>query len=314
MPAGTYYLKIDGVGANDPVTNGYSDYGSIGQYTLDGSIPSAGAPVVIANASPATGMVPLTVQLSSAGSYDADGGNVTFSWSSSDGFASTDPNPVLVCVTPGIRTVTLTVTDDEGMSAVTTLQLNAQDTPPAAPTALSAVAVSSSQINLTWADNSSNESGFRVERSTDGINFTEIATVGVGVTSFSNTGLASSTAYSYRVRAYNESGNSTFAGPVSASTPASVPAAPSKLTARAASQTQINLTWLDNAGNETGYYVERSLTGSGGWTRIASLAANSKAFNDAGLTRNTRYYYRVQANGSAGVSPYSATANTTTKR
>src|SRR5262249_52131646 len=72
---------------------------------------------------------------------------------------------------------------------------------PAAPTNLTATAVSSSQINLTWQDNSSNETGFLIERSTDGVHWTLVATVGHNVTSYSDTGLSRRTKYYYRVRA-----------------------------------------------------------------------------------------------------------------
>ena len=51
--------------------------------------------------------------------------------------------------------------------------------PPAAPTGLSAAA-GVNQIALAWADNSANEDGFRVERSTDGVTFSPLATVGAG--------------------------------------------------------------------------------------------------------------------------------------
>jgi hypothetical protein len=70
--------------------------------------------------------------------------------------------------------------------------------------------VSSSQINLSWTDNSNNETGFKVERSTDGTTFTQIATVGANVTMYGNTGLSALTEYDYRVRAYNVGGNSTY--------------------------------------------------------------------------------------------------------
>jgi hypothetical protein len=79
---------------------------------------------------------------------------------------------------------------------------------PDAPTDLVARAVSSTQIDLTFADNSSNELGFRIERSLDGFFFTEIATVGSNVTTFSDTGLTPLTTYFYRVLAFNNFGNS----------------------------------------------------------------------------------------------------------
>jgi hypothetical protein len=83
-------------------------------------------------------------------------------------------------------------------------------TKPVAPSDLVATAISSSQIDLVWRDNSSNEDGFKIERSTNGTTFTQIATVGTGVKSYSNTGLAANTWYYYRVRAYNAAGNSAY--------------------------------------------------------------------------------------------------------
>jgi hypothetical protein len=79
---------------------------------------------------------------------------------------------------------------------------------PAPPSDLSATAVSSTQINLSWTDNSFDEQGFRVERSLDGSNFVEIATLNPNVAAFSDTGLTPNTTYFYRVRAFNSFGNS----------------------------------------------------------------------------------------------------------
>jgi 3-mercaptopyruvate sulfurtransferase SseA len=78
--------------------------------------------------------------------------------------------------------------------------------------------VSSSQINLSWTDNSNNETGFKVERSKNGRGFSQIATVGANVTTYTDTGLKASTTYRYRVRAYNAGGNSTYSNIASATT------------------------------------------------------------------------------------------------
>jgi Fibronectin type III domain len=76
---------------------------------------------------------------------------------------------------------------------------------------LTATAVSSSEIDLSWTDNSDNETEFKVERSTDaGITFIQIATVDADVTTYPDTGLAPSTTYSYRVRASNSTGDSDY--------------------------------------------------------------------------------------------------------
>lgn len=89
---------------------------------------------------------------------------------------------------------------------------------PSAPTELSATAVSKSQITLAWADASLNEEGFKIERSNDGKTFTQIASVGAGVTRFTNNNLSANKLYYYRVRAYNVGGNSGFTNVASART------------------------------------------------------------------------------------------------
>jgi hypothetical protein len=99
---------------------------------------------------------------------------------------------------------------------------------PVAPNGLTAVAVSDTQINLTWVDNSNNETGFRVERrvvppselapGSETNNFTQIAEVGAGVTSYADTGCAAATSYEYRVLAYNNAGCSTYSGVVGTNT------------------------------------------------------------------------------------------------
>jgi hypothetical protein len=79
---------------------------------------------------------------------------------------------------------------------------------PNPPSDLTATAVSQTQINLTWKDNSGDEQGFRIQRSTDGFNFTEIATVGQNVTTFSDTTVIANTLFFYRVVAFNGFGSS----------------------------------------------------------------------------------------------------------
>jgi len=92
-------------------------------------------------------------------------------------------------------------------------------TAPAAPSGLQATVVSSSQINLSWTDNSSNEDNFKIEYSTNGgTSWTVLATTAANTTSYSNTGLTAATAYSYRVYAVNTTGNSAYSGVVTATT------------------------------------------------------------------------------------------------
>lgn len=93
--------------------------------------------------------------------------------------------------------------------------------PSVAASDLSATAVSSSRINLSWSDNSSNEDGFRIERKTDiSGTYSQIASTKPNITSYSNTDLAVSTTYYYRVSAYNTNGNSAYSNEANATTSA----------------------------------------------------------------------------------------------
>jgi titin len=177
-------------------------------------------------------------------------------------------------------------------------------TPPVAPSGLQAQVASGTQINLSWEDNSTDETGFRVERSSGGGAFVQVALTGAGVTTYQNMGLTAGTSYSYRVIATNAAGDSAASNTATAITP-TVPVAPSGLTAATISSTQINLTWADNATDEVGYRILRS-TDNATFGQIAQLPAGTTAFQSTGLQADTIYYFQVLAYNSAGESGFSA--------
>jgi Fibronectin type III domain len=203
---------------------------------------------------------------------------------------------------------------DSAYSAVVSASTPATVAVPAAPSGLVASPTSTSSIALSWIDNSSNETGFKIERAASATGtFTQISQVGAGSTTFADSGLAAATGYSYRVRATNSAGDSAYSAVVSASTPATVtiPAAPSGLVASASVRNSIELSWIDNSNNETGFKIERG-TSRGSFTQIATTSANVVNYRDAGLNASTTYYYQVRATNSAGDSAYTALALATT--
>ncbi|HEX8676735.1 MAG TPA: kelch repeat-containing protein, partial [Segetibacter sp.] len=98
--------------------------------------------------------------------------------------------------------------------------------PPVAPSALTATAISSSQINLKWRDNAKNETSYTVQRATASAGpFAVIATLGANAVSYSNTGLTAAKTYYYRVKANNTAGSSAYSNTASATTPAAIASA-----------------------------------------------------------------------------------------
>ena len=186
---------------------------------------------------------------------------------------------------------------------------------PPAPTGLTVSAVTSSEISLRWTDNANNESGYKIERSTDGRNFYPVGGTIADSTSYRNIGLSAGKRYYYRVYAWNGTANSALSNTVSAvpgqSTPGGTPSAPTGLTASAVSSSQINLSWTDNATNENGYRVERSTDGVT-WSLFSNFGVNQNSAGVTNLSPGTRYYFRVQALGSSANSGWSNVANTTT--
>ncbi len=92
------------------------------------------------------------------------------------------------------------------MGLATTLTTSAQTTAPAAPSSLTATAITHNKINLTWVDNSANETGFRIRRTEDGVNYHEIANLKTDITAYRDAGVRASTTYTYTVSAYNAIG------------------------------------------------------------------------------------------------------------
>jgi len=182
---------------------------------------------------------------------------------------------------------------------------------PNPPSNLIATAVGATKIQLTWTDNSSDEQGFSIERKTGTGSFLWIANVGVGVTTYENTGLSQNTQYFYQIKAYNGSNYSTYSNEANATT--FTLNAPSNLSVSAVSYTQITLTWTDNSSEETGFKIERKTGETDTYSQVGTTGANTTTFTNNGLSQGTVYFYRVQAVSGTNNSAYSNEAKATTK-
>lgn len=188
-----------------------------------------------------------------------------------------------------------------------TITISDPVTPPTAPSGFAAAASALSsnppRVRLTWIDNSTNESGFEIEKGGPGI-FPNIL-VGPNIREYVDTAVLADTTYLYKIRAVNAAGNSDpgwAQAPVSVTTPGILPKAPSGLTADMTVPGQVGLSWTNNSVNETGFYIQRA-TGAGLFVQIATALAGSTGYSDTTVVLGTQYSYRVVAYNTYGSSP-----------
>jgi hypothetical protein len=136
----------------------------------------------------------------SVGSLANDGASVAVPFTSR---TITSVTFTITSVSNSARNIGLSEIEVYGVQAATA-------TPPAAPTGLTATAISASQINLAWTDNATNETAYRIERSLDGTTLTLLTMPGANVSTYADTGLTASTTYYYRVLASNSAGSSAY--------------------------------------------------------------------------------------------------------
>ena len=194
---------------------------------------------------------------------------------------------------------------------------------PSAPSNLTATANSSTQVELSWQDNSNNEKRFYIYRksltsstvsdSLTNSEYSQIGYVGANSNGAYDTELSPATTYSYKVTAWNNSGESDFSNEATITTPAeqTIPNAPSNLAATVMGCYQIDLNWQDNSDNEDGFKVFRLSGASTTYSEVADLPANSTFYSNLGLYADWVYSYYIQAYNSAGSSTSNSASATT---
>jgi hypothetical protein len=183
------------------------------------------------------------------------------------------------------------------------------------PSHLATQELPSGDIQVSWQDNSDNESAFELSRSSTGPSgaYAVLATLNANASSYQDTTVAGSGEYCYRVRALGPSGTTPSAFSSPSCIQATPPSAPTELTA-SATFGQVDLSWTDNSNDEAGFEIWKSVNGeNGSFTLEASVAADVTAYSSTGLQDGAAYCYRVRATGPKGVaSDFSNTACATT--
>ena len=87
-------------------------------------------PIVSLSANPTSGVTPLSVAFSSAGSLDPDGDAITYRWDFGDGAMSSAANPTHIYTTNALRTASLTIEDSHGAQAITNTVIQAGNQKP----------------------------------------------------------------------------------------------------------------------------------------------------------------------------------------
>jgi uncharacterized protein YxeA len=176
---------------------------------------------------------------------------------------------------------------------------------PKAPTNLKATSLSASQIKLTWTDNSTDNTGFKIYRKVGSGSWTVLPTTppanAVSYTDNNASDNTSATAYSYYIKACKDA----LCSPNTNT--AVVPYKPTGLTATAVSSSQVNLTWTDTSNNETGFQLYRKsgdCASPNSWSLVATKEANSTSHSNKGLSSGQTYSYRIRAYSRSGSAPY----------
>lgn len=174
----------------------------------------------------------------------------------------------------------------------------------AAPTTLTSSVPSPGghkQINVNWAYSSTIQNGFILERSTSSTTgFASIAWIGATLRSYvDNENVLSNTTYYYRLRASNDSGQSSPSSTTSKTTLMTPPGEPRDLKPTGRTATSIALAWIANSSNAEGFRVERS-DNCQNYSTVATLNSSTITYNDSTVASSKKYCYKVKAYTQSG--------------
>jgi len=172
---------------------------------------------------------------------------------------------------------------------------------PAAPSNLTGTVISGSEIDISWTNNANNATAVLIDRSTDGVNFSQIASVSATTTTYHDTSLSPGNTYYYEVQATNAAGNSAFSNVFQAST-LTAPPPPTNLVATNITTTEVDLSWTNVATDATGIKILEQLGSNSSRVIANGLAPTTTSYKITGLTPGSPYLFEVDALNSNGPS------------
>ena len=183
--------------------------------------------------------------------------------------------------------------------------------PPDNPTGLKIIPINENSLTLMWTD-VLRETGYKLYRK-DGETgiYRVIRSLDANTVIIDENSLSPYIEYFYKVKAYNEYGESGFSNEVS-SKGTSQTIAPSNLQAQALGATTVLLSWTNNSTSTGLVEIQRRITADTVWDTVSIISGAFNEFTDQGLIASTRYTYRVAAYVSSVMSDYSNEAEVVT--
>ncbi len=306
LEPGTYYLAIDGIELGDVLGTGYSDYGSLGNYYINGTVPEGTIGAPTANFTFTCNE--LNCNYNASTSVDNEGDISSYAWDFGDGSTATGVSPSHAYANNGNFNTTLTVTDSDSLTDSISKTVTVYV--PIAPTA-------------NFTDNCTDLScSFDASSSSDDIaiatyiwNFGD-GNTSAGITSTHSYASAGSYTVSLTVSDSDSLSDTAESSVTVTEPPPQAPAAPTNLSADAvvigkgknSNLVSVALSWNDNSNNETNFEIESCIeTGKGknkvcNFTFYTSVDMNVSSYFDSNPVANSQY--RVRAINETGSSAY----------
>jgi PKD repeat protein len=314
------YANVASAGGATLLTGSVMRNGAHDAYRIAYQVLGGGGnqwPVAVASGDSEGGDVPLTVAFSAAGSGDPDGTLTSYAWDFGDGAASSQPDVLHTFTTPGDYVVTLTVTDDRGVSSVNTvpLRVTAPNRLPVAA-ALATPPAGAAPLNVTFSADGAYDPDGAIG------NYEWLFSDGntswgpMAYNTFESPGTYTATLNVYD----NRGGVGTTVVTVNVLPPGNQPPLPpSSLVFWTVTASSADLHWTDNSADESGFALQRCAgtavfcdANPSAYVSLPPTAPNVTEHVDAGLAPGTTYTWRVRAFNAAGVSPWSNTLTATT--